>query len=501
MRLHKALGKQKIHSQLIVRHRFGNELGVVKLEPKDEQASVSLQATDALIERWQTFTKDTDGTLFAWTLGGFDITSSEIFKKADVIHMHWTTAMLSIGSIEAILQSGKPVIWTLHDMNAFTGGCHYSMSCQGYTEDCQNCPQLDSLLHIPPQILAANRQLYAKYKNLHIVTPSNWLQKEAVRSKCFTQKQVRTIPNGVNLEIFTPERRAAAREKYNLLNHEIVLLIGAQNLAERRKGYSLLYKALFKLSKEAKDIDLSKIAIASLGEADEQIKSLSFKTITLGRLDDEAEVADAFAAADIFALPSLQDNLPNTAIESIACGTPVLAFPSGGIPEIITHGETGWITSEITADALYAKLRDCLANSEKMQQLRPQCREQSLQRYSSEIYSKNYINMYRELSSADQSGPNTPQSSDQLCSFTVHHPDMALSLLQRITSDMKHSLEEVEANLNQTSAKLEQQTIALAQTQSALKKSEAFKKEITSSIVWKVVLPLIKLKRKFKPQL
>ncbi|MES2140623.1 MAG: glycosyltransferase [Bacteroidota bacterium] len=251
----------------------------------------------------------------------FRIDKLSIYKAADIIHLHWTPKIISYKHIFADKQ--KNIFWTLHDMNPFTGGNHY-------TTDLDYNPYKKLL-----QRNIEKKKKYLKDTNLTVITPSVWLGKLAKDSEVFKDFEVKVIPNCINTTIFKPINKTDARKKLNLdkINKKFILFV-AENPNDKRKGMHLLFSALNQIKNK------SKICVLIIGKKVENV-DFDFQVLQLGFINNDADIVNCYNAADFFVIPSIEDNLPNTVLESLACGTPVLGYNIGGIPDMIINGRSG----------------------------------------------------------------------------------------------------------------------------------------------------------------
>lgn len=260
----------------------------------------------------------------------------EFLRHFDVINLHWIQMFLSVEVIEYILSFGKKVIWTLHDMAPLTGGCHYSNGCLGYTNDCSECPQLDSKVNDYPQQVLSEKIKRWQSDNLTIVSPSQWLADCAKQSQVFRNAPVKVIRNGLDTDVFVPTGKEHARSFFNLPQDKKILLFTCQSHGERRKGFKELMEVAHKLSEQRDDLH-----VLMFGHESEETKKLPIPYTALGHIDEEWKLAVGYSAADVTLLPSLEDNLPNVILESLACNTPVVAFDNGGCGELIFNSVNG----------------------------------------------------------------------------------------------------------------------------------------------------------------
>ncbi|MBC7892499.1 MAG: glycosyltransferase family 4 protein, partial [Sphingobacteriaceae bacterium] len=276
---------------------------------------------------------------------GADVSKHPLIRQAEVLHLHWVNfGFLSINGIGKLMRLGKPVVWTLHDMWPFTGGCHYSRGCERFKTHCGQCP----FLRFPGERDLSFRRFTKKEKAyraapLTVVACSEWLAGLARQSTLFEGVEVLSIPNPIDTNVWQPTDRTAARTSLGLPAETPLLLFGAAKLADPRKGFDPLVEALHRLKTgwPAGEIEPELVVF---GKSDPMaLARVPFRVHDLGLLSSEEKLVAAYNAADALAVPSLEDNLPNTVMESLACGTPVVAFATGGIPEMIQHRKTGWL--------------------------------------------------------------------------------------------------------------------------------------------------------------
>lgn len=319
----------------------------------------------------------------------------------DIINLHWVCG--GYLQVESIPKFNKPLVWTLHDMWAFTGGCHYSEDCDRYTQSCGSCPQLHS--HKESDLSRWVWQRKAKtWKNLNLtlVSPSIWLAKCASSSSLFKDFRVEVIPNGINTQKYKPINRHWAREILNLpQDKQIVLFGGAGGTGDRWKGFNLLVPALQSLSKSGWK-DRIELLVFGSSQPEKPIE-LGFKAHYLGRLADDISLAIVYAAADVFVAPSVIDNLPNTVMEALACGIPSAAFNIGGLPDMIEHCSNGYLAKPFETEDLARGIAWVLENPERHQKLCVIARQKAEQEFTLEIQARRYLSVFSELAIASKS--------------------------------------------------------------------------------------------------
>ncbi len=419
-RLHQALLTAGQASIMVVLDKCSEDATVIQLDSQPSPAIVEpLEAIQTHgINRHRTAHSN---TLFSFPYPGFDLTQLPEIQSADVINLHWiANQFLSVTTIQQLLQLGKPIIWTLHDMWAFTGGCHYTAGCEGYQQTCQNCPQLSaSLAALPAAVLADKARLF-QAENLVIVTPSRWLQQCAQASQVFQQHLVEWIPYSLPVDVFSPQPKAELKLKLGFDPASCVLLFVAHNRNETRKGFRQLYQAL-QLCQTDPDwqawVNAGQITIACLGLGDSVGDWPNLPMRFLEYQADESVVAEIYAASDLLIAPSLEDNLPNTVLEAMSCGTPVLGFKVGGIQDLITPNQNGFLVEAQDSQALATGILDFtkryLADPRGVSYLGAAARQTILECYHPQIQAKAYLQLYQDrLSQAQPTSPETAPKTE-----------------------------------------------------------------------------------------
>ncbi len=320
--------------------------------------------------------------------------------QADVINLHWICNGLI--QIENIPKLNRPVIWTLHDMWPFTGGCHYSENCDRYTQSCGSCPQLHSSKDRDISRWVWHRKAKA-WKDFHptLVTPSKWLAKCVEASSLFRDRQAIVIPNGLDTQKFKPINRKIAREILNLPENKQLLLFGAmQGTGDRWKGFSLLQSAIQELTKSGLR-DQIELVVFGTAESNHQ-SNLGFKTHYLGRINDDITLAMVYSAVDVMVVPSLYESFGQTASESLACGTPVVAFNATGLKDIVDQMENGYLAEPYKSEDLARGITWVLDNQERHQKLSVKAREKAEREFTLELQAHRYLSVYNELLSNQQ---------------------------------------------------------------------------------------------------
>ena len=305
---------------------------------------------------------------FSYPVLGTNVAKFEEVKNADIIYIHWALkGLLNFRSIKQIARLNKPVIIFLHDMWNITGGCHHSFTCEKYkTEGCNNCPMFptDKKNDLSAKEFNKKVKLYSKYNNLYFVSPSRWLYTCAKESLLTKDKPVFYIPNILDNTIFKPADKTTAKQILNIDAGETVIAFGAITVNSPYKGWAYLQKALELLSQ---DDSLKNISVLIFGtEYNKEIAdSIAFKTRFMGYLKDEYSTALVYNAADVFIAPSLAEAFGYVVMEALSCGTPVVGFDVGGIPDMISHKENGYLAKYKDAKDVCNGIKFCLQNKIK----------------------------------------------------------------------------------------------------------------------------------------
>lgn len=362
-RHNEALNKIGYTSKLLVISKTSNASTVIK--PKGRAAFVKLKSrlyssiANLRIQKYYPYATFSNQPL------GFDISDERSVKEADVIVLHWVcNGMVSIRGIEKILSLGKPVIWFLHDMWPMTGGCHYSLGCEYYEGECHNCPLLFNRQgsakknDISYRYLNKKIEKWSHFDNLYIMAPSKWLADCAKRSSVFKNLKITVFRNVIDTAIFKPVNKELARKVLNLPLDKKLILFGADSISSPYKGWSYLKVALDHMN----DLDVECVLF---GNSNSTLLSLesTIKINYVGRLNDDVSLTLLYNACDVFVTPSIADNYPNVILEAMACGLPCVGFNVGGIPEMINHKVTGYVSNNLSPEGLLEGIKWVIYNA------------------------------------------------------------------------------------------------------------------------------------------
>lgn len=389
-RLHQGLQAIAVPSQMLVSSKLSFDKTVIAQK-------TALTKLGTLVNGWplKVYPKR-DRTMFSpqWFPDQVGVKAAQL--NPDLINLHWVCN--GYLQIETLAKLNKPLVWTLHDMWPFTGGCHYTQECDRYTNSCGACPQLKSNKNRDLSHSIWKRKLRSwKDLDLTVVAPSFWLAQCAKASSLFKDFRVEVIPHGLNTEIYKPIERQFARRLLNLPGDKQLVLFGAASgaVGDSRKGFHLLQSALQKLSKAGWQ-DKIELVIFGASQSDRPI-DLGFRTHYLGRLHDDIALALVYSAADVMIVPSIQEAFGQTATESIACGTPVVSFKATGLKDIVAHQQTGYLANPFEVEDLAKGIAWVLEDNERYQKMRVSAREKAEREFTLELQAQRYLSLFKEI--------------------------------------------------------------------------------------------------------
>jgi glycosyltransferase involved in cell wall biosynthesis len=402
-------------------------------------------------------------TFFSLPLTGYRLTELGSLATYDAINIHWVAQFLSIGGIAEMATLGRPMLFTLHDMLAFTGGCHYSAGCRGFTEGCAKCPQLAQDPYGLPAIMLAAKRRLRRYDNLAAVAPSRWMRDCAADSGVFAPDRCFHINNAIEAEIYHPIDKAEAKASLGIAPDARTILLGADDNQELRKGFRLALAALTSLSAMPTTKALhreGRFQIIVFGRGSPHLEEAGFPVHHLGHIGDDHRMALAYSAADVLVLPSLEDNQPNIMLEAMACGTPVVSFAVGGMRETISDGLTGRLIAPYDAEALAQALAELVRDPEALGRMGAAARDEMVKNFTLDRQAVGYESLFEDLrKERTRSGHGVPGGlpvsgrSDGICvhldvDSTVVTDELISALEPRIRI---HSRDKVQAKIESDS--------------------------------------------------
>lgn len=395
-RLLRALLRQGVSALMLVRDRATDDPAVVSLD-------------QGAVRRWLNFlyfvwerlviylcNKLNKRNLFQVSIAntGINIRRTAAFREADVIHIHWINqGFLSLDEIARIIASGKRVVWTLHDLWPATAICHYPGDCVKYRTDCSACPMMSENPLVDLAKRVARRKGKIDWRRVTFVGCSEWIARTASESVWLREARFVSIPNPIDTTLFRPIDRREARQRLGLPEEKRLILFAAAKLSDTRKGAMFLLEACRLLAAEME----GEMEIILMGSDATELSALSPVPVrALGYISGAEKLAEAYSCADLFVIPSLEDNLPNTIMEAMTCGTPCVGFRTGGIPEMIDHEVNGYVAASRDSADLARGIAWVLRHPEPGN-LSVACREKVMRRYQESVVAKKYIALYQEL--------------------------------------------------------------------------------------------------------
>ncbi len=385
-RLHLALRKQGVESFMLVQHKksdnpfvfkAGNLPFINKLRSEVDYFPLRF----ALLDKTNIFS--------------LSYLPDNILKKIeqinpDIIHLHWISG--GFIRIETLADFNKPVIWALHDMWAFTGGCHYNKECNNYMSNCSNCPMLKAGSRLSEMVFERKQKTYSAIKNLYINGLSGWIADSAQKSKLFFDNKVYNLPNCIDKEQFFPADKNQSKQNLGIsINKKNILFGAVASTTDSRKGFDLLLEAISKMKNKS-----DKIISIFGNEKRQEIDIKGFKINYLGNIFGNKKLREIYSAADVMIVPSRQENLSNVVLEALACGTPVVAFNIGGMPDMIVHKETGYLAQAFDTDDLLKGIEWILYNND-YSLISANALDKISNTFENSIVAKQYIELYDSL--------------------------------------------------------------------------------------------------------
>ena len=368
LRLNNALSESNIDSSFLALHPSVNDSEKIIHLGKIPKI---ISMLDRMLRSFILRNSNKQFGLFSYPILGTNVSRIKQVKEADIIYLHWIQGgFLNLKNIYQLAKLKKPIIFFMHDMWTITGGCHHSFSCEKYKSRCNDCQIFSKHKKNDWSAMEFDRKLklYNKFDNIYLLSPSKWLRDCASQSQLTINKPIFYIPNSVDNKIFKPFDKNIAKQILNLNVNDTVIAFGAVSIGSPYKGWAYLQRALEILKY---DDDLNKISVLIFGDdySKQVADEIPFNTKFMGYLRDGYSLSLVYNAADVFVAPSLADNLPTTLLESLSCGTPVVGFDVGGIPDMIKHKENGYLAKYRDAEDLANGIKFCLKNNIKGQLL------------------------------------------------------------------------------------------------------------------------------------
>ncbi len=416
-RLVAGLAKRGHHVDLLLPADGRAPASAIQFHPEDDAPDaleLSRFVEDYYIPRRRSPLSD---TLFSAQSRGYDLGSFDWLRSYDVLNLHWVQNFLNPEAITRLVDLGRPVVFTLHDMAPFTGGCHYTAGCDGYAHSCAPCPQLnDDACELPRGLLAVKRQAYAR-PHVAAVAPSRWLAGAAARSGVFAADSVHHLWNSVETDLFRPLDPADARAALGIDPDARTILFGAYHNSERRKGFRHLMAAIrrLRLRSEIRElVDAGKLKVLIFGQATPEMDEAGLPVVDLGYVVDDRKLVQAYSAATLVVLPSLEDNQPNILLEAMACATPVVSFAIGGMVDVIEDGVNGRLVPPFDVASLAQAIFDLLMDPAHAATLGAEARQEVVEHGALDVQARNYEALFEKMASSVGRAPVAAPSPAQL---------------------------------------------------------------------------------------
>lgn len=391
-RIHRGLRRIGVDSRMLVQHKRGDDPYV--LGPDGTLRRVYSMARIVLDPAPLKLFGGAEGD---FSIGWLPDDLPERISKPDpdLLHLNWVGE--GFFNVKTLEKFDLPVVWRLPDMWAFTGGCHYSDGCDRFEARCGSCPKLgrNTKYDLSWWTLRRKRKAWDDV-DITVVAPSTWLADQAAESTLFSDRRIETIPNGLDTETYRPFDTDVARDVFGLPGDADIVLFGSISpTSDPRKGFTYLWDALQSLS-EAGLGDDTRIVVFGASEPEDP-PDLGFDARYVGYLNDDQSLALLYSAADVMIVPSEYEGFGQTATESMACGTPVVAFDATGPRDTVVHEETGYLAEPYDPANLAAGIRWVLEDDERHADLSANARERAVREYDIETVARAYRDLYLDI--------------------------------------------------------------------------------------------------------
>ena len=396
-RLHTGLLQAGVDSSMLVLSRASDD-PTVRVHTPGRQALLRLRRANMrrqmAVDSRRASRRHIKGDPFTDDRSPAGIDLSRHVAGIQILNLHWVAGFVDLTWLFSSLEPATKIVWTLHDQNAMTGGCHYDGGCDRFTKQCGACPQLGS----DDEHDLSNRIWIRKFKALshlqtsrvRIVGCCRWASREASRSGLLSRFQVQTINYGLDSRLFCPRDRSASRSVLGIPENARVLLFVAASIDDERKGFSYLRKALEQLS------DVPELLLVSVGARNVELTSVP-RHLHLGKVESDYLLSIIYSSADVFVIPSLQEAMAQTALEATACGTAAVGFDVGGIPDVIQHGVNGELAQRADSNSLGLSIGRMLRNLEYSREMGRRGRQLVEERFTLAHQAANYMKLYEDL--------------------------------------------------------------------------------------------------------
>lgn len=370
---------------------LGHDVNVITLIDSDLRSKPLAKPAVTLAaaaDRWLV-ASHAEETLFSPLRGRLQALDPESIRPDSIIHLHWVSGVLGSQSLKALLDAGRKVVWTMHDMNPFTGGCHHSHDCQQFVSNCSDCPQARSVFRKTVSVNLERKQLTRTYSNLRVVSPSSWMSKQASDSSVFRDQHCVIVPNPINDDFFTNPNRLVARSELGVVEDEFVSVVIAKDLQDPNKNLPFVIQAL----EEVSVFTGSPMTLLLVGQNGGSYSSTRLRILWVGELPP-SEVASVAISADVVLSASIAESAGMTVVECAALGIPAVALENGGTGSLVENGATGLLGQDLESFAeSVAKL---ISDPKMLSKMAEEAKRASSQ-YKAELIASNYVELYRSM--------------------------------------------------------------------------------------------------------
>ena len=374
--------------------------------------------------------------------------SHELLTKASIVNLHWVAGLLSPHEIAELATSERPLVWTMHDMRPITGGCHFSDRCEGYRENCSSCPQIrDDPCGLVSTQFETCLTTYGRLE-WTAICPSEWLAACVRRSRIGQGRRVETISYGLDENVFRPREKYEVCAALNLQPDVAYLCVGAHWLSEKRKGVTYINQVLKMLANDevfAKKIREGSWQLLSFGNDPDVVENSGWRVTSFSYVESEERLSQIFSVSNVLLFCSLADNLPKILIEACASGLPTVAMRAGGVKEIISDGENGFLVDQGKIDEAGRYCARLLQDKSLQKRMSESARTRACRLYALGRQADQYLRLYEDLLSSKARSHQKPFIS-------LANGDPATSKESRRAQLLSHSLRGADEKVAQVQA-------------------------------------------------
>jgi glycosyltransferase involved in cell wall biosynthesis len=464
-RLHEALQRLGAESRLLVRNSQALANAVETVATRGDADELFPAVREAVVRQYVELNRTSlTNTHFSLHIDGADLSRLPVVASSDVVHLHWAASFQTPADVGALF-SAKPVVWTLHDLEPLTGGCHFPAGCERYAGDCAGCPQLArDPFDVTATTLRDKKTLWAGARPTFIA-PSRYIAECARRSAVAQHiaASIVHIPHGIDVEVFRPRSKGGARRALGIPVDGTYVLCGSNYNAEKRKGLGHVDRVLA-AAKADLPLDAFKVKLLTVGEPKLDLHDLDgIEVVQLGRVSLDV-MPTVYAAADVLLYPALEDNFPCMLLESLSCGTPAIAFDIGGIPDIVQDEVSGRIVAAGDELAMAAALSSLIGDPQRLQLMSRSARAHIEEHFRAESVARKHAELYDDVAER-RAAPGLPAGRSRRSGIDEIFPRWSTScLIRELAAAREHASTLVEQSRAKSEhiALLERQATAQA---------------------------------------